>query len=339
METYCAFMLSTNADDVRQERHWYEICVEWQPPDKDLTGKVWEKQSGLPFHNTAPDVQSGNMFAQNDNDEINTTGVLKFGLPADGDYEVWLTCKETCTTDCSVREIDPASGETKRVNFFDVTIPAGQTVTCDIGGARFDIADSILRMENGETSMPSETLTSAERNALTIRVSADGQGYADSVYNLTRGDYVMLSATAAENNEFLGWYENGVLVSTDTEYAFVAKSNRDLTAKFTVHPTGRVQSVTAPDLICIYKKGNVILPTVTADSGIPYTVTYSGFDSRIISVNADGNVTALKKGSTNVTVTATDEFGHTAEYTCSVTVKYTWWQWLIIIFLFGWIWY
>jgi hypothetical protein len=23
----------------------------------------------------------------------------------------------------------------------------------------------------------------------------------------------------------------------------------------------------------------------------------------------------------------------------NITVKYTWWQWLLVIFLFGWIWY
>ena len=103
--------------------------------------------------------------------------------------------------------------------------------------------------------------------------------------------------------------------------------------------SGKVRSVTASDVSLIYKNSASVQPTVTADSGVRYTVAYSGFDSKIISVDANGKVTALKKGTTNVTVTATDENGNTAECTCKVAVKYAWWQVLIRIFLLGFIWY
>ncbi|MBR5620036.1 MAG: hypothetical protein IKW76_09905 [Clostridia bacterium] len=106
-------------------------------------------------------------------------------------------------------------------------------------------------------------------------------------------------------------------------------------------PVGKVRSVTADDLSLQYKSGGTLQPTVTADSGVKYTVAYSGFDSSIISVDKNGKVTTVKgkTGTTTVTVTATDEYGNTAETKCTVTVKYAWWQMLIRIFLFGWIWY
>ena len=104
-------------------------------------------------------------------------------------------------------------------------------------------------------------------------------------------------------------------------------------------PAGKVRGVTADSLTLIYKKDGSLQPVVTADDGVRYTVAYSGFDSKIILINENGKVTALKKGSTNVTVTATDEYGNKAETTCTVTVKYAWWQILIRIFLLGFIWY
>ena len=36
---------------------------------------------------------------------------------------------------------------------------------------------------------------------------------------------------------------------------------------------------------------------------------------------------------------ATDSEGNTLSDSVEITTKYIWWQWLIIIFLFGWIWY
>lgn len=102
---------------------------------------------------------------------------------------------------------------------------------------------------------------------------------------------------------------------------------------------GKVHSVTANDLSLVYRYDGVIKPVVTADSGVRYTVAYSGFDGKIISVNANGTVTAEKAGTTDVTVTVTDEFGNTAECSCNVTVRYAWWQILIRVFLLGFIWY
>ena len=103
--------------------------------------------------------------------------------------------------------------------------------------------------------------------------------------------------------------------------------------------TGKVKSVTASDLSLFYKKDGKLQPVVTTDEGVKYTLAYSGFDSSIISVDANGKATALKKGTTTVTVTVTDENGNTVESKCIVTVKYAWWQVLIRIFLLGFLWY
>lgn len=106
-------------------------------------------------------------------------------------------------------------------------------------------------------------------------------------------------------------------------------------------PTGKVRGVSVSDLTVQYRSSGNLAPVVTADEGVKYMVAYSSFDSNIISVDKNGNVTTVKgkTGTTTVTVTATDEYGRTVTDTCTVTVKYAWWQWLIRIFLLGFIWY
>ena len=104
-------------------------------------------------------------------------------------------------------------------------------------------------------------------------------------------------------------------------------------------PAGRVRSVKAEDITLIFRSQATIRPTVTADSGVSCDLAYSGYDSRIITVDKDGIVHALKIGTTSVTVTASDEAGNTESCKCTVTVRYAWWQILIRIFLLGFIWY
>lgn len=104
-------------------------------------------------------------------------------------------------------------------------------------------------------------------------------------------------------------------------------------------PVGKVHGVTAKDLLLTYKYDGTIEPAVTADDGVQYDVAYGGYDEKIISVDKDGKATALKKGETTVTVTVKDEYENTAECTCTVTVRYAWWQMLIRVFLLGFLWY
>lgn len=65
-------------------------------------------------------------------------------------------------------------------------------------------------------------------------------------------------------------------------------------------------------------------------------VEWSSDNEKAVKVDASGKLTAVGKG--KATITAADPItGDTAK--CEVTVKYSFVQWLIRIFLFGWIWY
>lgn len=73
--------------------------------------------------------------------------------------------------------------------------------------------------------------------------------------------------------------------------------------------------------------------------GGAYRVQVQSSDPKVVSVDAAGTATAHKRGTTVLTVTVKDTNGNSVEKVCTVTVRYVWWQWLIRIFLFGWIWY
>lgn len=103
--------------------------------------------------------------------------------------------------------------------------------------------------------------------------------------------------------------------------------------------TANVKSVSVSDLKLDYKKSATITPEIEADKGAKYTVKYSSSDEKIAKVDDNGKVYAAKKGTATITCTVTDSNGNTVTDTCNVTVKYNFGQWLIVIILFGWIWY
>ena len=103
-------------------------------------------------------------------------------------------------------------------------------------------------------------------------------------------------------------------------------------------PTG-VNSVSISDITLNYKKSAKINPKIDAEKGTEYSVSYTSSNPKVATVDDNGTVYGAKKGGATITCTVTDSNGNTVSDTCKVTVKYTWWQWIIKIVLFGWIWY
>lgn len=75
-------------------------------------------------------------------------------------------------------------------------------------------------------------LTAQWTNLHTITASATNGGTATGGGEYEHGANVTLSAVANDGYTFLGWYENGTLVTQNTEYAFTAVEDRTFVAKF-----------------------------------------------------------------------------------------------------------
>ena len=88
-----------------------------------------------------------------------------------------------------------------------------------------------------------------------------------------------------------------------------------------------------------YKSTATLNPMIVGTGDIEYDIKFESSNPKVVSIDENGKVTALKKGSADITVTVTDEYGNSLSDTCKVNVTYTWWQWIIRIVLFGWIWY
>jgi|LSQX01.2.fsa_nt_gb uncharacterized protein YjdB len=85
-----------------------------------------------------------------------------------------------------------------------------------------------------------------------------------------------------------------------------------------------------------YKSMSKLTVTFTPSNVTNKNVTWTSDNEKAATVDQEGNVTAKGRGTATITATAD---GTNISDTCAVTVKYAWWQWLIKILLFGWIWY
>ena len=66
-------------------------------------------------------------------------------------------------------------------------------------------------------------------------------------------------------------------------------------------------------------------------------VLWESSNPEIAEIDEDGNILISDVGTVTITATLKDDPTITAS--CQLEIKYTWWQHLIRIFLFGWIWY
>ena len=93
-------------------------------------------------------------------------------------------------------------------------------------------------------------------------------------------------------------------------------------------PTTAALQLSSKTLTMTYKTAKKLTASVQ-------DVTWSSSNEKVARVDQNGIVTAAGRGTATVSATAGD--GRTAS--CTVTVRYTVWQWIIRILLFGWLWY
>lgn len=127
--------------------------------------------------------------------------------------------------------------------------------------------------------------------------------------------------------------ESDVIISYDN-----TGTTNDINVKTVKDDSKKVESVIINDVTLNYKSNSKINADISGNCE-KYTVEYKSSNSAVVSVDNDGNIYACKRGTAEISCVVTDEAGHQVSDTCNVTVNYTWWQWIIKIVLFGWIWY
>ncbi len=89
-------------------------------------------------------------------------------------------------------------------------------------------------------------------------------------------------------------------------------------------------------LTMAYKSTEKLSAQIFPDDAYYQNVIWSSSDESVAKADSEGNIYAAGKGTAQITCTSADG---AAQSQCEVNVKYTFTQWLIIIFLFGWVWY
>ena len=188
--------------------------------------------------------------------------------------------------------------------------------------------DSSLAEHSYKKSVTAPTCTEQGFTKYTCSVCGDcytsdnvpAKGHTDGEWKVTKQP-----TTKAEGEKSLFCKDCGKVIKTES----IPK----------LKPTGKVNSVKIDDITLNYKASATIKPTIKADDGVKYTVKYSSSNTKVATVDKNGKVYAAKRGTATITCTVTDSDGNTVQDTCKVTVKYTWWQWIIKIVLGGWAWY
>ncbi|MEE0857277.1 MAG: leucine-rich repeat protein [Ruminococcus sp.] len=224
METYCAFMLAMESDQVTLNRKIYKNTLNC-PVDIEIT----EKESGEVVGRIVDNTVDEEIAAKPNSVVMTVDGDEKeFWLPGNGEYDVRLIGNDNGVMDYTVREIDPDTGETNRVNYYDVPVEKDKAYTDFFTSEKA----FVITAENGSELTPDEAFNSENEVSYSVTVTAEGSGTASDSLTVPSGDYVTLTASPVES-EFLGWYQNDTLVSTDLEYRFRPTEDISLTAKFT----------------------------------------------------------------------------------------------------------
>ncbi len=110
-----------------------------------------------------------------------------------------------------------------------------------------------------------------------------------------------------------------------------------INAVYTADP--HVYNVSTASMSMYYKSKEALIYKVRADEGADYKVTFKSSNTEVATVDKNGIVYGAKNGTTTITVTVKDSNGNIFKDTCTVQVQYNILQWIIVILLFGWIWY
>ncbi len=173
-------------------------------------------------------------------------------------------------------------------------------------------------------------------------ISFNVNGGDSSIQNrrISKGDYAVLPTAVRSGYSLLGWAtERGGEVKYNIGEQFSPTGDITFYAVWEKIADTETEVSLPNEVIIEYKITGKITPAVSVEGNVKYTVEYSSSDPSVATVDKDGNITTLHKGETTITCTVTDEYGNVAKDTCIVTVKFQWWQWVIWILLFGFLWY
>ena len=315
METYCAYTSSLTSSQLTEclkkpedRRKGYKGTVNC-PVDVE----IYDKETGELVGRIVNNVIDETVAAKENSIVMDVDGDSKsFWLPSNGDYKVVLIGNDNGTMDYTVAAIDSNTGETERINFYDVIIKDGAKFTGNIDSKDFVLSEHELETEDGKKLASDEYIPDDQKAQVTVTVNVQGDGSASESAKYTKGDYVSLYAYPGMGYYFAGWYENGGLIRNGDNLTFVAKADRDVTAVF--EPIKTKISINTPSTTTVSYGFTLNLHANVTDlpegARVVWNMDGSGFE---LIPSADGmtcGVKSVSKGSATITAKVVDKNGN-----------------------------
>ena len=103
--------------------------------------------------------------------------------------------------------------------------------------------ESTTKTTTTTTTKPSSTKPTESKYKVYVDIDGNGNILGEGEYS--KGKKVTLVATPDAGAQFVGWYENGVIVASGTKYSFTVENERRLTAMFQTIPEEVTENVPA----------------------------------------------------------------------------------------------
>lgn len=186
-----------------------------------------------------------------------------------------------------VMVMNPTSSDTDMTFKLPYDVNSGHSI---ITTETLDMKKTLLSYES-KTKTPVETVPAysvctfifKKTTEGIISLSADGQGSVSGGGKFRYGNEITVSASAASGMNFIGWYQNDILVSSDSVYSFTVDNDRNLKAVFS-------SDLKYPVMVCqdshatvygsgVYEPGNQVTVSIEPETGYHFVCWLAGSDT------------------------------------------------------------
>ncbi len=139
---------------------------------------------------------------------------------------------------CSVEEYDKGSIPIGRMNFYDIPLDPGTSVSLALPDTLAGNMDSLWLISSDGENIPADEYISVSQDgcvAINCSIETNDGISGDAISGegiYVRGDAAVLTAIPQSGHRFIGWYEDDVLLTTSEIYEFMARDNLNLKAVF-----------------------------------------------------------------------------------------------------------
>lgn len=148
-----------------------------------------------------------------------------------------ITATDYGTMSCSFEEYDNDNKPTGRLNYYNVPLDLEQEYLINIPTDIKKEAENIKLISKDVQISADEFIQANEKGGVWIICKPITEGDAvggeiTGAGEYVKGNSVILTAVPNDGYRFVGWFENGKLVETNSEYKFTADKDRDVIARF-----------------------------------------------------------------------------------------------------------